>query len=580
LLLFLNNDTEVINPKWLSQMVGYMQFQGVGSVGARLLFPDNRIQHAGILHNISHGFPMTSGRLLADWEWGYMASTVTSKNFLAVTAACMLTPKKLFEELNGFDEKDFAVAFNDCDYGYRVYKAGYRNVLAPEAKLYHYEGATRGHGDKPVEEANYIRKYGDWLDPYYNENLALNCSDYKVDSKTLILHQVPKFRLMMVTHNLNLEGAPKSFYELAKTLKRKGSIEPVIVSHTSGPLIELYEEEGIDVHIIEGFNLFNVDTQEKVESFLQKQIELIRLLNIDVVYGNTIETCWAMRCAKLLNLPCVWNIRESEEPFSSYNHNLKIKNRMLQAIEYPYKVVFVADATKEVYEPLNTQNNFMTIYNGFDEELAKKRTQNLDRESIRKELNIDANEVCILALGTVCERKGQIDLVQAIEKLDDKYVEKIKVYIVGDRKSLPYSQRMHEIIETLPLSKQKKIVVVDETMDVHKYYMASDIFVCNSRVESFPKVIQEAMYYKLAIITTPVFGIVEQVKDNVSALYYQPEDINKLTENLKKLLDNKEFKKQIAKNAKIVLDVLPTANEMGLAYEKVFQEAWLSGESR
>ncbi len=580
LLLFLNNDTEVINPKWLSQMVGYMQFNGVGSVGARLLFPDNRIQHAGILHNISHGFPMTSGRLLADWEWGYMASTVTSKNFLAMTAACMLTPKKLFKELNGFDEKNFAVAFNDCDYGYRVYKAGYRNVLAPEAKLYHYEGATRGHGDKPVEESNYIRKYGNWSDPYYNQNLALNCSDYSIASKTVVSHKIPKFRLLMVTHSLNLEGAPKSFFELAKTLKKHGDIEPVVVSHTTGALAELYQEEGIDIHIVKGFNLFQLDTNQKVEEFLKRQRDLIKSLNVDVVYGNTIETCWAMRCAKLLNLPSVWNIRESEEPFSSHNHNPKIKNRMIQAMAYPYKVVFVADATKKVYERLNSQNNFLTIYNGFDKERAEEKTKDLSSAQARELLGIDKKETVLLALGTVCERKGQIDLIQAIEKLDYKDIENVKVYIVGDRKSLPYSQRMHEIIEKLPSNKKEKIVIVDETMDIYKYYMASDIFVCSSRVESFPKVIQEAMYYELAIITTPVFGIVEQVKDNVSALYYPPGNIEKLTKNIKRLLGDNELKVKIAKNAKIALDVLPTIQEMSLAYEEVFKEAWLSGESR
>jgi len=576
LLLFLNNDTKVINPKWLSQMVGYMQFEGVGSVGAKLIFPDGRIQHAGILHNISHGFPMTSGRLQAQWEWGYMASNVSSKNFLAVTAACMLTPKKLFEQLGGFDEKDFAVAFNDCDYGYRLYKAGYRNVLAPEAELYHYEGATRGHGDKPIEEANYIRKYGKWKDPYYNPNLALNCSDYKIDAKTVVLHKIPKFKIAMVTHSMNLEGAPKSFFEIAKSLKRNGEIEPIVLSHVSGPLEEFYREEGIEVHIIENFNLFQLDSKEAIDSFLLKQAKLLKSLDVDVVYGNTIESFWAIQCAELLDLPSIWNIRESEEPFSSYNHNINIKNLMIESIEYPYRVVFVADATKQVYEPLNTQNNFITIYNGFDEEMAKKKIENLTPEKCRKKLNIEKNELCILTVGTVCERKGQIDLVKAVKKLDDEIVKKLKIFIVGDRKSLDYSKQMHDLINALPQHKKDKITVVDETLDVYKYYLASDIFVCSSRVESFPKVIQEAMYFKLAIITTPVFGIVEQVKDNVSALYYEPGNIEQLANNIVKVTKDEALRKTLASNAKAALGIFPTIEEMGNAYKEVFKEAWLS----
>ena len=580
LVLFLNNDTEVINPKWLSQMVGYMQFKGVGSVGARLLFPNDTIQHAGIIHGLTHGFPMTSGRSLADWNWGYMASTVTSRNFTAVTAACMLTPRKLFEELGGFDDKDFSVAFNDCDYGYRLYDKGYRNVLAPDAKLYHYEGASRGHGDKPIEESAYIRKYRKWKDPYYNPNLALNCSDYSIDSKAVVLHEIPKFRLLMVTHNLNLEGAPKSFYELAKGLKRSGHIEPVVLSHMDGPLIELYKQEGIEVKVIENFNLFSLTTKKQIDAFYELQIKLIKSLNIDVIYGNTIELFWAMQCAKKLNIPSIWNIRESEDPFSSYNHNIKIKESMIDALRYPYKIVFVANATKDVYEPLNTQHNFMTIYNGFDKELADAQTKGTTREIERSELNIQKDELSVLILGTVCDRKGQMDSVKAIEKLDDKYINNMKFFIVGDRKSLGYSQEMHQLIDSLPQGKRSRITVVDETPEIHKYYLSSDVFVCSSRVESFPKVIQEAMYYELAIITTPVFGIVEQVKDETSALYYQPDDIDKLTQHIMRLSSDEVFRKQISANAKVALDILPTLDEMSSSYEEVFKEAWLSGESR
>lgn len=580
LVLFLNNDTEVINPKWLSQMVGYLQFEGIGSVGARLLFPNETIQHAGILHGMTHGFPMTSGRSLANWDWGYMASTVTSKNFTAVTAACMLTPKKLFEELGGFDDKDFSVAFNDCDYGYRLYENGYRNVLAPEAKLYHYEGASRGHGDKPVEESAYIRKYGKWQDPYYNQNLALNCSDYSIESKTVVLHEVPKFRLLMVTHNLNLEGAPKSFYELAKGLKRAGCVEPVVLSHVDGPLMELYKQEGIEVKVIENFNLFGLTTKKQLDNFYENQVKLIRSLDIDVIYGNTIELFWAMQCAKKLDIPSVWNIRESEDPFSSYNYNARIKESMIDALRYPYKVVFVADATKNVYEPLNTQHNFMTIHNGFDKELANTKTKNTTREIVRAKLNIEKDELSVLILGTVCDRKGQMDLLKAIEKLDNRHTNNMKFFIVGDRKYLAYSQEMHKLIDTLPENKRSRITVVDETPEIHKYYLSSDIFVCSSRVESFPKVIQEAMYYKLAIITTPVFGIVEQVKHNTSALYYEPGDIEKLTQHIMKLSSDEKLRKQLSTNAKIALNILPTLDEMSSSYEEVFKEAWLSGESR
>ena len=110
--------------------------------------------------------------------------------------------------------------------------------------------------------------------------------------------------------------------------------------------------------------------------------------------------------------------------------------------------------------------------------------------------------------------------------------------------------------------------------------MTSDIFVCSSRVESFPKVIQEAMYYELAIITTPVYGIVEQVKNNVSALYYEPGDIKVLLNHLEKLTLNNELRNKLSSNAKTALDIFPTIDEMASQYENVFKEAWLSGKCR
>ena len=580
LVLFLNNDTEVINPKWLSQMVGYMQFEGVGSVGAKLLFPDNQIQHAGIIHGLTQGFPITSGRLLADWEWGYLASTVTSKNFSAVTAACMLTPKKLFQELGMFDDVEFSVAFNDCDYGYRLYQHGYRNVLAPEALLYHYEGATRGHGDKPSEESSYIKKYGNWKDPFYNVNLAMDSSNYDIASISAVLHTIPKFRVMMVTHNMNLEGAPKSFYEIVKGIKKRGLIEPVVVSHIDGPLRKLYDELGVEVLVIEHFNLFSLTQDHQIQNFIQEKINLISNLNVDLIYGNTIEAFWAMECAKKMNLACVWNIRESEEPFSAYNHNPEMKRHMIDSIKYPYKVVFVANATKNVYQALNTQNNFMTIYNGFDEELAKFKTEDYNKDELRKTLNILEDELSVLILGTVCERKGQKDLVEAIAILEDNIVEKMKFFIVGDRKILNYSKEMHQLIESLPEKKKGRITVVDETTDIYKYYLTSDIFICSSRIESFPKVIQEAMYYQLAIITTPVYGIVEQVKHNISALYYNPSDIRMLSKHIEDLYQDEQLRNKLSTNAKTALQIFPNIDTMAGKYEEVFKEAWLSGEAR
>lgn len=172
-VLLLNNDTEVISPRWLSQMVGYARMPQVGAVGARLYFQDGTIQHAGVVHGYHDGLPGHAFRHSPPHEWGYMGFIRVSREYSAVTAACMLTPYSVFEALGGFDERHFAVAYNDVDYCYRVVQAGLTCVYASSAELFHFEGRTRGFKDNPQEQANFNRLYGSWEDRWYNPNLSL-----------------------------------------------------------------------------------------------------------------------------------------------------------------------------------------------------------------------------------------------------------------------------------------------------------------------------------------------------------------------------------------------------------------------
>lgn len=171
-VLLLNNDTEVLEPRWLSRMMGYARLPGVGSVGARLLYPDMRVQHAGIVHSgMDEQLPYHLFKFLAPTDPGYMSWSLTTRNVAAVTAACMVTPRELYLRLGGLDEANFAVSFNDVDYGYRLIDAGYRNVYCAGAVLKHYESISRGVGDAPPEREAIRAKYGQWMDPYLSPHL-------------------------------------------------------------------------------------------------------------------------------------------------------------------------------------------------------------------------------------------------------------------------------------------------------------------------------------------------------------------------------------------------------------------------
>ncbi|MGB9763566.1 MAG: glycosyltransferase family 2 protein, partial [Minisyncoccia bacterium] len=153
-LLFLNNDTEVITPNWIEEMLMFAQRDDVGAVGAKLLYPDNTIQHAGIIIGINgiaeHCFKYSN----SDYT-GYFARLATVQNLSAVTGACLMVRKKVFNEIKGFDES-YPVAYNDIDLCLSLRKKGYLVVWTPHAVLYHYESKSRGFntGENSIKRYN------------------------------------------------------------------------------------------------------------------------------------------------------------------------------------------------------------------------------------------------------------------------------------------------------------------------------------------------------------------------------------------------------------------------------------------
>ena len=189
-LLFLNDDTEVISGGWLRAMLEPAQRAEVGAVGARLLYPDGRIQHAGILTGAGHPWvpPVAthSHQHHPASSPGYAGAVSVIRNYSAVTAACMLVRRSTFEEVGGFDEA-LRVAYNDVDLCLRLRERGYLVVYTPHASLYHHESASRGHGSSTGEALLMRRRWGETLDndPYYNPNFSTGNGDFDLRADLL-----------------------------------------------------------------------------------------------------------------------------------------------------------------------------------------------------------------------------------------------------------------------------------------------------------------------------------------------------------------------------------------------------------
>jgi GT2 family glycosyltransferase len=183
----INNDIEVVTPEWLEEMVSLALQPGVGAVGARLWYPDDRLQHGGVILGIG-GVAGHSHKYLPKGEHGYFGRASLTQEMLAVTAACLVIRKTIFEQVNGLDETNLKIAFNDVDFCLRVRDAGYVNVWTPFAELYHHESATRGTEDTDLKRArfkteiNYMHsRWPDLEKDYaYNPNLTLEHEDFSL----------------------------------------------------------------------------------------------------------------------------------------------------------------------------------------------------------------------------------------------------------------------------------------------------------------------------------------------------------------------------------------------------------------
>lgn len=187
-ILFLNNDIEVITPDWMEQMLMFSQREDVGAAGAMLYYPDDRIQHAGVIVGLG-GVAGHSHKYYRRGTDGYMFRLSVAQNLSACTAACLMMRREIFEQVGGFDEA-YAVAFNDVDLCLKIRSMEKLIVFTPYAELYHHESISRGQEDTPEkvrrfqsEIYRFKDKWGDFLeqgDPYYNPNLTLDREDFSL----------------------------------------------------------------------------------------------------------------------------------------------------------------------------------------------------------------------------------------------------------------------------------------------------------------------------------------------------------------------------------------------------------------
>lgn len=523
LVLHLNNDVNALEPGWLEEMASWFRQPDVGVVGAKLVYPDKTLNHTGIVVGPHGGLADTPFAKVnpaeVPVEWHDAAREVS-----AVTGACLMTRTDLYAELGGFDEKDFGVAYNDVDYCLRVRAAGRRVIYTPQAKLMHWGSATRGVTFDDAEHIAFAGRYPAWRDPYLSRHLALEGNRLRCAvSAPVRTARVGKLRLLLLTHNLNLEGAPLFLLEYATWMAREAGFTLEVLASQDGPLRSAYEALGAHITVIDAGPLYaspDEDTFHHRLADIQHKLDWDRL---DLVVCNTLVSFWGVHLAARAGKPSLFYIHESSTIFRFFERMLELDLHRLvaQAFHRATRALFLCNATRAYYEDHNVSGNFRLVPSwiklGDIETFRAAHT----RAEMRRKHGFADDETIIANIGTVCERKGQHVFLRAIEHFNRQgHRGKFRFVMVGARPGI-YLDLLKRDLARLGLP---NVTLIPETREVFDFFVAADQFVCTSYEESFPRVVMEAMAFRTPIVSTDVHGIAEMIGQRQQGYLVSPGD--------------------------------------------------------
>lgn len=545
LLLHLNNDVEALQPGWLEDLAGWASIPGVGVVGARLLYPDGTINHAGISLSRTDSLPHVLFERMPPEELGYLFLPHAARNVTAVTGACLLTRTDLYRQLGGFDEGRFRVAYNDVDYCLRAADAGYRTVVSPQAVLQHVGSASRGIAYTEKEHVAFVAAYGARRDPYHSEVMSFPPATLELNPYLHRHGRTPRpFHVLVVTHNLNFEGAPIFIFEYARYLAEQPGVKVTVASPQEGPLRAKFAEAGLPVVILDAAHFLKIDQPSAFNDAVKKLATSRSWNDVDLIVANTTLTYWAIHLAKAVGKPSLLYIHESN-PVAKLLRVMQLPPAMAPLVEGALqdaaRVVFTARATRAIFEDLNVNDNFRTLASWIDIARIERFAAQHDKVALRRKHGLNPDAILVVNIGSVCERKGQHVFVRAIDQFRKEHAARyagqkpIEFVIVGGRAGI-YLESLQQDLELLNLKDHVRII--NETPDIYDFYRLADVLVCTSFEESFPRVLLEAMAFRVPIVSTDVNGIPEMLVANDEAYLTPAGDPFKLVEAFRKVLDD------------------------------------------
>lgn len=356
--------------------------------------------------------------------------------------------------------------------------------------------------------------------------------------------------VVLITHNLNFEGAPLFLWEYASFLALQG-VKLTVISAGEGPLRQRFESLGARVNLVDITSLLKAPDAPALRSALQDLSCEVDLTAADLVVANTLSVYWGIHLARLANKPSLFYIHESTTPDIFYFGYMAPATLPVvkEAFAAATHVSFLTDATRRYYQPYLTRPNHSINAGWID--LAKIdlfQSEN-PRAKLRAKLNLPVATRLVVNVGTVCNRKGQHIFVRAVDLLWRRHPDlaaQCEFQMVGGRESA-YDHAIADLVTQL---NRPNLRIVPETSTPQDYYGAADLFVCSSYEESFPRVILEAMAFNLPIVSTDVHGIPEITHAEKEAVLVPSGNSSALANAMARVLDDEVSALALASRAR------------------------------
>ncbi|MFI5335155.1 MAG: glycosyltransferase [Opitutales bacterium] len=529
LVLHLNNDVNALEPGWLEEMAGWFSQPDVGVVGAKLIYPDRTLNHTGIVIGPHGGLADTPFAKQAEADVPEVAWQAAAREVSAVTGACLLARTSLHRQLGGFDEQEFGVAYNDVDFCLRVRAAGHRIIYTPQAKLMHWGSATRGVTFDEAEHIAFLRRHAGYRDPFLSPHLELTGASLRCRGAHFArAERIGPLRLLLLTHNLNLEGAPLFLLEYATYMREQAGFGLEVLAAQDGPLRSAYEALGAHITLVDTTPLYAAGDEEEFHFRLADLLHEFDWDRIDLVVCNTLVSFWGVHLARRAGKPSLFYIHESTSLFRFFEERMRLALHHLvaEAFTLATRALFLCHATRAYYEDYNLNDNFRLVPSWIGIEAVENFRRTHLRAELRRKHGFTDDEVVIANIGTVCERKGQHIFIRAIEQFNRRHAAgpPVRFVMVGARPGI-YLDLLQADIALLGLT---NVTLVPETRDVFDFFLLADQFVCTSYEESFPRVVMEAMAFRTPIVSTDVHGIAELIGQRQDGYLVKPGDADGL----------------------------------------------------